>query len=227
MELYVIQPKKNKHIKVVIKGLPHYTKSQDIVTDLEELGYTVTSCNQLISKRTKLELLFFLVIMPRNSQNPTIFDLSSLGYMEIKVEGYSIRGITQCYRCNNFFQTTANCYMDLRYLKCGKDHPTKDCDIKERQGNPYCINCEVYGHTACYTKCPRFPKPKNGTHISNRNNRNFTSDNIIEGISLPIWSLEKLKAKPPPPSNNNNKSEGQSTIQISPLMKIAPLTSKT
>ncbi|GFW91911.1 hypothetical protein TNCV_4080711 [Trichonephila clavipes] len=42
MEFYVIQPKKNKQIKVVIKGLPHCTKPQDIVTDLEELGYTIT-----------------------------------------------------------------------------------------------------------------------------------------------------------------------------------------
>ncbi|GFW79726.1 hypothetical protein TNCV_4361521 [Trichonephila clavipes] len=57
MEFYVILPKENKFIKVVIKGLPR-TKSQDIVTDLEELGYSVTSCNQLISKRTELDLPF-------------------------------------------------------------------------------------------------------------------------------------------------------------------------
>ncbi|GFU98702.1 uncharacterized protein TNCV_124721 [Trichonephila clavipes] len=58
---------------------------------------------------------------------------------------------------------TANCHMTSRCLKCGKAHLTKDCDIKERQENPYCINCEVYGHTACYTKCPKFPKPKKGS----------------------------------------------------------------
>ncbi|GFX64779.1 hypothetical protein TNCV_4682541 [Trichonephila clavipes] len=45
MEFNVIQPKENKPIKVVIKELPRCTKPQDIVTDLEELGYTVTSCN--------------------------------------------------------------------------------------------------------------------------------------------------------------------------------------
>ncbi|GFW38143.1 hypothetical protein TNCV_602191 [Trichonephila clavipes] len=40
MEFNVIQPKENKPIKVVIKELPRCTKPQDIVTDLEELGYT-------------------------------------------------------------------------------------------------------------------------------------------------------------------------------------------
>ncbi|GFW45525.1 nucleic-acid-binding protein from transposon X-element [Trichonephila clavipes] len=112
MEFYVTQPKENKPIKVVIKGLPHCTKPQDIVTDLEGLGYTVTSCNQLISKKTKLELPLFLVIMSRNSQNATVFYLSRLEYMEIKVEGYSIRGITQRYRCNNFFHPAANCHVN-------------------------------------------------------------------------------------------------------------------
>ncbi|GFW79552.1 uncharacterized protein LOC103524116 [Trichonephila clavipes] len=76
----------NKPIKVVIKGLPGCTKPQEI-TDLEDLGYTVTSCIQLISKRTKLELSFYLVTLPRNTQNITIFDLSHLGYMQVKVEG--------------------------------------------------------------------------------------------------------------------------------------------
>ncbi|GFV54625.1 transposable element Tc3 transposase [Trichonephila clavipes] len=53
-EFYVIQPKENKTFKFIIKGLPRCTKPQDIITDVEDIGYTVTSCNQLISKTTKL-----------------------------------------------------------------------------------------------------------------------------------------------------------------------------
>ncbi|GFU09442.1 general transcription factor II-I repeat domain-containing protein 2 [Trichonephila clavipes] len=49
-EFYVIPPKEIKPIKIVIKGLPRCTKPSDIQLDLEELGYTVTSSNQLISK---------------------------------------------------------------------------------------------------------------------------------------------------------------------------------
>ncbi|GFW10619.1 uncharacterized protein TNCV_894141 [Trichonephila clavipes] len=80
--------------------------------------------------------------------------------MQVKIEGYSVKGTTQCFNCNDFFHTAANCHMLPRCFKCGKQHLTKDCEIKERQENPFCINCEAYGHTACYTKCPKFPKPK-------------------------------------------------------------------
>ncbi|GFT88155.1 nucleic-acid-binding protein from transposon X-element [Trichonephila clavipes] len=152
----------NKPLKVVIKGLPRVTLPEEITIDLEELGFTVTSCTQLISKRTKLELPFFLVTLPRNEINATIRELTHLHYLKISVEGYSIRGVTQCYKCNNFYHTAANCFMQPRCIKCGKDHMTKDCEITNRIENPYCINCHVYGHTACYTKCPRFPKPKTG-----------------------------------------------------------------
>ncbi|GFW42477.1 hypothetical protein TNCV_4256721 [Trichonephila clavipes] len=40
-------------IVVVIKAFPSCTRSSDIQSDLEDLGYSVTSCNQLISKRNK------------------------------------------------------------------------------------------------------------------------------------------------------------------------------
>ncbi|GFW16054.1 uncharacterized protein TNCV_2863871 [Trichonephila clavipes] len=61
--------------------------------------------------------------------------------------------------------------------------------------SPYCINCEVYGHTACYTKCPKFPKPKNGNPITNRN-KAFTSNNV-EGISFANMVSGKPKIKDP------------------------------
>ncbi|GFS68365.1 hypothetical protein TNCV_3000491 [Trichonephila clavipes] len=68
-EFYVFKPKETKPIKVVVKGLPGCTKPNEIVSDLEDQGYTVSSVNQLISKRTKLQLPFFLITMPRNEFN--------------------------------------------------------------------------------------------------------------------------------------------------------------
>ncbi|GFS68111.1 uncharacterized protein TNCV_1363181 [Trichonephila clavipes] len=153
-QFYVTQPKSNKPLKVVLKDIPRVTLPEDIQIDLEALGYTIISCSQLISKRTKLELPFFLVTLPRNDKSTTIFDLTHLGYLQVRVEGYSINGVTQCYKCNNFFHTAANCFMKPRCLKCGKEHTTKECYINSRLENPYCINCLQYGHSACYTKCP-------------------------------------------------------------------------
>ncbi|GFS72064.1 uncharacterized protein TNCV_4213461 [Trichonephila clavipes] len=186
IEFYVIKPKESKPIKVVVKGLPGCTETNEIISDLEDQGYTVDSVNQLISKRTKLELPFLLITMPRNEFNLTVFDLTHLGFMQVKIKGYSVHGTTQCFNCNNFFHTAANCHMITRCLKCGKEHLTKDCDIKERQD---CINCNAYGHTACYTKCPNFPKPRKGSPLVNRNSKKFTSNNVVEGISFANMGL--------------------------------------
>ncbi|GFW65525.1 putative RNA-directed DNA polymerase from transposon X-element [Trichonephila clavipes] len=213
-QFYVTQAKLNKPLKVVLKGLPRVTLPEDIQIDLEALGYTIISCSQLISKRTKLELPFFLVTLPRNDKSSTIFDLTHLGYLQVRVEGYSINGVTQCYKCNNFYHTAANCFMKPRCLKCGKEHTTKECDITSRLENPYCINCLQYGHSACYTKCPKFPKPRNGTPILNRNkqNTNFNNSKVVEGMSF----ANVLSGNTPPsnpPQTESNSQESQSTSQ--------------
>ncbi|GFV65602.1 uncharacterized protein TNCV_2713301, partial [Trichonephila clavipes] len=102
------------------------------------------------------------------------------------------------------------------------------CDIKERQENPYCINRNVYGHTACYSKCPNFSNPRKVYPLLNRNSKMFTSNNVVEGISFAsMVSGNKHNNDSPSSNNSNNKSEGQSTPQASPLTKLIPLTSKT
>ncbi|GFT46800.1 uncharacterized protein TNCV_967261 [Trichonephila clavipes] len=216
-QFYVLPPKDKKPIKIVIKGLPGCTKPNEIIIDLEHQGYSDCSCNQLISKRTKLPLPFFLVTLPRNKENLTIFDLKHVGHMQVKIEGYSVKGTTQCFNCNDFFHTAANCHMTPRCLKCGKAHLTKDCDIKERQENPFCINCEVYGHTACYTKCPKFPKPKNGNPITNRNKKAFTSNNVVEGISFANMVAGKPKNNDPQTSNTKNNNPERQSHATTPL----------
>ncbi|GFT48825.1 putative RNA-directed DNA polymerase from transposon X-element [Trichonephila clavipes] len=140
-EFYVIDVKKVKPIKAGIKGLPNSSKTDDITSDLADVGFKIESCTQLTSKRTKKPLPFFLIILPRNAHNSKIFDLTHLSYLRVRVEGYLVRGITQCFNCNNFYHTAANCHMQPRCLKCGKNHATRNCLIKERQENPFCINC--------------------------------------------------------------------------------------
>ncbi|GFV40383.1 uncharacterized protein TNCV_3615531 [Trichonephila clavipes] len=66
--------------------------------------------------------------------------------------------------------------------KVWKKHHTRQCPIKERQENPFCINCQEYGHSACYTKSPKFPKPKKGTPLTA--NKTFESNGRREGVSF-------------------------------------------
>ncbi|GFX75501.1 hypothetical protein TNCV_522231 [Trichonephila clavipes] len=85
-ELYVINRKIVKPIKAVIKDLPSSSKIEDITNDLADEGYVIESCTQLISRRTKKALPYFLVILPRNANNRKIFDLAHLSYLQVKVE---------------------------------------------------------------------------------------------------------------------------------------------
>ncbi|GFV25568.1 uncharacterized protein TNCV_1594211, partial [Trichonephila clavipes] len=107
-EFYVINSKIVKPIKAVIKDLPSSSKIDDISNNLADVGFQIESCTQLISKRTKKPPPYFLVILPRNDKNSKIFDIANLGYLQVKVEGYLIRGITRCFNCNNFYHTAEN-----------------------------------------------------------------------------------------------------------------------
>ncbi|GFX47917.1 uncharacterized protein TNCV_4792961 [Trichonephila clavipes] len=81
-EFYIIKRNIDKPIKAVIKGLPSSSKIEDITKDLADEGFVIDSCMQLISKRTKKELPYFLVILPRNDKNSKIFDLAHLSCLQ-------------------------------------------------------------------------------------------------------------------------------------------------
>ncbi|GFU47415.1 nucleic-acid-binding protein from transposon X-element [Trichonephila clavipes] len=159
-QFYTFKSKAERPIKVVIKGIPRKTDPEEIKQDLELLGYTPDRVNQLIGRKTKRTLpIFFLITLPRNLDNLKIFDLKTLGYLSIRVEGYDGRGVTQCYTCNKFNHTSENCHLNPRCLKCGENHITRDCPLKQKLETAYCINCNIYGHMANYRGCPSFPKP--------------------------------------------------------------------
>ncbi|GFW30357.1 uncharacterized protein TNCV_452951 [Trichonephila clavipes] len=122
---FSITPKKDRPIKVVIKGLPRDTDTSDIHKDLIEEGFTIIKVTQLVGKITKQKLPVFLISLPRNIHNAKIFDLKKLSYVSINVEGYDNKGVTQCYSCNKFNHTADNCRLTPRCLKYGESHQTR------------------------------------------------------------------------------------------------------
>ncbi|GFU78045.1 nucleic-acid-binding protein from transposon X-element [Trichonephila clavipes] len=115
-----------------------------------------------------------------------IYQVRSCLYMQIKLDPFKKGNrITQCYNCNYFHHASQNCNMKTRCLKCGQNHKTGTCEIKEKIENPLCINCNTRGHMASSTECPQFPKPKKGKGKSPNENlkRNISSNPVIPGIS--------------------------------------------
>ncbi|GFU20184.1 uncharacterized protein TNCV_2557701 [Trichonephila clavipes] len=174
---------------------------EDIKKDLENEGFEPERVTQLIGRRTKQKLPIFQVTLPRTIENLKIFDLKTLAHLNITVDGYNGRGVTQCFSCNNFHHNADNCYLKPRCLKCGEEHLTKDCPIKQRLETKFCINCQVYGHMANWYGCPCFPKPPKGTTKVNRNS--YT--NLYNSLIRPNFSYAQATSEKPAIKNKNQQ----------------------
>ncbi|GFX72544.1 nucleic-acid-binding protein from transposon X-element [Trichonephila clavipes] len=206
---YSFTPKHERPIKVVIKGLPRTTKTAEIQSDLLDLGYTINKVTQLTGNITKQLLSVFTISLPRNDFNLNIFNLKTLGYLSITVEGFESRGVIQCFQCNQFNHTAEHCNLTPKCLKCGDKHETRDCQIKKLD-TPFCVNCQVHGHMANYSKCPLYPKPRKGANI---NSNSILTNNFIR----PNISYAQVTQK-------TNQSD--TTHQMAPLV-TAPIDTPT
>ncbi|GFR11287.1 glycine receptor subunit alpha-3 [Trichonephila clavata] len=79
--------------------------------------------------------------------------------------------------------------MNTRCPKCGENHRTGQCAIKEKIENPTCINCNNKGHMAS-SECPLYPKPQKGKSKSPQENKNrhetpqVNTSLIVPGLSF-------------------------------------------
>ncbi|GFY33770.1 probable RNA-directed DNA polymerase from transposon X-element [Trichonephila clavipes] len=141
----------------------------------------------------------------------------------------------QCFSCNNFHHNADNCYLKPRCFKCGEEHLTKDCPIKQRLVTKFCINCQVYGHMANWYGCPCFPKPPKGTAKVNRNS--YT--NLYNSLIRPNFSYAQATSGKPAIKNKNPQQmvprrpetsrQTENVVQTPPIINrnVNPQTSTT
>ncbi|GFT71480.1 hypothetical protein TNCV_2478731 [Trichonephila clavipes] len=108
---------------------------------------------------------------------------------------------------------------------------TGDCPIKEKIGNPVCINCKETGHLANWNRCVKFPKiqPKKGEFSQNKNKsakqntfdssdakvqNNLSFSNALKGkeqMAPPLDKSESANSKPDatpgPPKEKDNQNQ--------------------
>jgi hypothetical protein len=94
---------------------------------------------------TTINLLLFLVTLPRTAKFQELFCLTSLCHTAIKVEAYkSQNGLTQCYNFQRLGHVWANCKQPPRCLWCCGGHLHKECPEKGNVSSTLaCCNCRL------------------------------------------------------------------------------------
>ncbi|CAL1277939.1 unnamed protein product [Larinioides sclopetarius] len=146
-------------LKVVVRELPP-DFDRDLIKDaLENKGYTINRVVQMKNYKEKKLLPLFLVDVKRTGNYKNIFQESTISYYLAKIVPYRRRNKpTICYNCAGYFHSAKNCHMHTRCIKCNGQHPTRDCNIKEKITDPVCINCGEKGHLAAWKGCKALPQ---------------------------------------------------------------------
>jgi len=106
-----------------------------------------------ISKRVEGQLKkTSTVVLSYEGEPPTIVFVDQ---QRFKTRPY-IRQATRCFRCQGYNHLQANCRRAFRCARCGEQHPTRDCEVKDRK-EFRCANCKG-PHSSASPTCPAFHK---------------------------------------------------------------------
>lgn len=185
-----------RQLKVLLRGVPSYNTEDTVKSELESLGYTISHVRQFLKDGRKLPM--YMVCLPNTQLSKNIFNLSSLFYLIIRVEAYKTSGPSQCFSCQGFGHSSANCKHQPKCVKCGNDHATKTC-TKTPDQPPKCCNCNGE-HTANYRQCPAYIK---ATSAKKSKPHDITPPPATQPTSIPPTSPTQLtyaQALSPPKS---------------------------
>ncbi|KAJ8703924.1 hypothetical protein PYW07_013218 [Mythimna separata] len=149
--------------RVIIKGIPHQIKSEEVLEDLKSQGVPVQAVHRL-HRRQGGEYDMVLAVVDRTEGKNPIFNVKTvLNLSGISLEKpYKSKVVGQCHNCQLFGHSQRNCFATPRCVKCLGDHGTSACPRpKDRNAcsePPSCVNCGQAGHPANYRGCPKAPK---------------------------------------------------------------------
>ncbi|GFU05101.1 hypothetical protein TNCV_574531 [Trichonephila clavipes] len=105
-----------------------------------------------------------------NTSNPSLMETTSAAAAEQQVKLDALvserDSLPECLTFNCQFCNNSNPLLQWNQDVLNAERNIQPSSAQwERQENPFCINCKEHGHSACYTKCPLFPKPKKGATL--------------------------------------------------------------
>lgn len=157
IQYYTYLLPEDRHIRVVIKGIPKYYQESKIEADLINENFSPLKVAQMTRRKNGevIKLSSYLVHLPSTDpMSKTIYQLRYLGRLVVRVEKYKNKGgPQQCHRCQGFYHSAIGCKLDPNCMKCGQMHLTHECS-KPKDTDATCVNCKG-NHPSCYKGCPK------------------------------------------------------------------------
>lgn len=148
-EFHTYIMKQDKTKAFVIHGLTNNLSTEDLQSELQELGVKAEKCNIMYGTNNPL---YMITVKGNANVHMLNQKVKYLVYTKIWWEKYyNKRLITQCHRCQEWGHATTNCHANPKCLKCPSSHLTRECK-KSREEPAKCANCEG-SHPANSTKC--------------------------------------------------------------------------
>ncbi|KAJ8049973.1 hypothetical protein HOLleu_02961 [Holothuria leucospilota] len=153
------QQSPNQLFSVVVCGVNPEITDEQIMSELQDLGYKPKVAKRLISKITKSPTWKIKVSFEDEMDSVDLLkDGLVLGYQKHRIEKYNeLPNVMQCFKCQGFGHTYYKCPNVQKCLRCGDDHNIKNCP-KEREQKK-CANCGG-NHISMYKGCPEFIKAR-------------------------------------------------------------------
>ena len=159
-EFYTYQNKTQKGLRVIIKGIDHEVKPEDIKEDLERQHFKVNWVFNVLNRFKQPQPMFKVELMPDTNKLPKgkvhpIYEIKYVLQRKVTVdEPYKRKGPVQCMNCQEFGHTKRYCKLKATCVACGGNHSSADCTTnKDDPFSKKCSNCGG-NHTANYRGCP-------------------------------------------------------------------------
>lgn len=155
-----------KEVKVVLKGIPYTTPTDEIISELETRGFSPTSCTPITNAQKKA-VNVFLISLKRTPNVKDVYNIVDMFYIKVTVDNFNPRpGIAQCYNCQRFGHSSLNCHLPPRCVKCAGNHDRTQC-TKLRETAPKCANCGGE-HPSSYRGCSAYAEHFNRVRGANQ-----------------------------------------------------------
>ncbi len=159
IQLHSYQLKSERAFIVYFCGLPRTMDPAEIAQALKDLHFIprrITNVQKRENGQLLLRPLFRIELEP-NPINPTIYNLTSILQVRIKVEAFKPRTEPPfCRKCQRTGHTRQYCLRSPHCIKCGEGHESTACQLQSTDPCT-CANCGG-PHPASYRGCPEHQK---------------------------------------------------------------------